>query len=451
MYAKRSLRTLLAAAVGSLGILLIDPSAAHAQQCVGAGQPNSPVPWAQQVLTPERLWPLTSGSKQRVAVVGTGVSSPLLDSTIAASVDLSPPSRTGNSGKPDCLGLGTAVAGVIGGKETSEHGFHGVAPKTQLLSAKVVGDSFPQSGQPHDSVAPKTQLLSAKVVGDSFPQSGQPHDSVAPDTLAAGINWSLDQGATIITVAAVSYQDSPSLRQATKRALDADVVVIAAAGRAEQNDPPGIAPYPASYDGVLSVGMIGEDGMVAADTHAPRVDLVAPGAEVTASYPGGGVGPATGTELAAGYVAGTVALLRDYRPQLSNEEVVQRLLATASPAPEGVGSRNYGHGLINPYQAAVANLVDGHPTTLAPADPGVPTAEELAREAAWQQADSLAYGLAAVGVSAAVVMTAVVVFGPRGRRRRWRSGIAEAPVDRPEDELPEPPADLFDDRPKTGV
>lgn len=425
VYAKRCLRTLLAAAVGSLGILLIDPSAAHAQQCVGAGQPNSPVPWAQQVLTPERLWPLTSGSKQRVAVVGTGVSSPLLDGTIAASVDLSPPSRTGASGKPDCLGLGTAVAGVIGAKETSEHGFHGVAPKTQLLSAKVVGDSFPQGTQPNDSVA--------------------------PDALAAGINWSLEQGATIITVAAVSYQDSPALRQATKRALDADVVVIAAAGRAEQNDPPGIAPYPASYEGVLSVGMIGEDGMVAADTHAPRVDLVAPGAEVTAAYPGGGVGPATGTELAAGYVAGTVALLRDYRPQLSNEEVVQRLLATASPAPEGVGSRNYGHGLINPYQAAVANLVDGHPTTLAPADPGVPTAEELAREAAWRQSDSLAYGLVAVGVSAAVVMTAVVVFGPRGRRRRWRSGIAEAPVDRPEDELPEPPADLFDDRPKTGV
>ncbi|WP_246025270.1 S8 family peptidase [Saccharopolyspora antimicrobica] len=423
MYAKRSLRTLLAAAVGSLGILLIDPSAAHAQQCVGAGQQSSPVPWAQRVLTPERLWPLTAGSKQRVAVVGSGVSSPLLE--VKAGVDLSPPSRSQPSGKPDCIGLGTAVAGVIGAAETGEHGFHGVAPKTQLLSAKVVGDSYPSSGQP-----------------------GQ---AVAPETLAAGINWSLDQGATVITVAAVSYQDSPALRQAVDRALAADAVVIAAAGTAGQNDPPGIAPYPASYDDVLSIGMIGEDGMTAAATHAPRIDLVAPGAEVTSAYPDGGVGPATGTELAAGYVAGTVALLRDYLPQLSNEDVKRRLLATASPAPEGVGSRNYGHGILNPYQAAVGNLAGGHPSALPPADPGVPSDEELAREAAWQQSTSIAYGLAGAGAAAAVAMTAVVVFGPRGRRRRWRAGIAEAPVERPEDDLPEPPAELFDDRPRTGA
>ncbi|MGP4016888.1 S8 family peptidase [Saccharopolyspora sp. 5N708] len=425
MYAKRSLRMLLAAAVGSLGILVINPPVAQAQQCVPAGAPTSPVPFAQQMLTPERLWPMTSGSGQRVAVVSTGISgNPLLGNRIAASVDLSPPSRSSlASGRPDCLGLGTAVAGIIAAAQSEQIGFHGMAPSTQLLSAKVVGDSYPNGAQPRESVA--------------------------PDTLAAGINWAVDQRATVITVAAVSYQDSGALRQAVQRALAGNIVVVAAAGHAERNDPPGIVPFPASYDGVVSVGMIGPDGMIAADTHAPRVDLVAPGADVTVSYPDSGVGPASGTELAAGYVAGTVALLRDYRPQLSNAEIVQRLLATATPAPEGVDSGRYGHGIVNPYQAAVANLVGGHPIALPPADPDLPTAEELAREAAWQRSNSLAYALAGAGIAAAAVMTVVVVFGPRGRRRRWRTGLAPVPADRPEDELPAPPVELFGDRPKS--
>jgi hypothetical protein len=387
-------------------------------QCLPSGDAVAPVPWPQPLLAPERAWPLSTGEGQRVAVVSTGVSEPSqLAGAVAASADLAPPPSFGEpSGEPDCLGVGTGVAGIIAAAGADGIGFHGVAPDARILAAKVVGDQFPTD-------------------------QAMPH-SIAPDTLASGIDWAADQDASVIALPTPAYQDSSALQDAVRRAQDAGAVVVASVGEPSAQEPPGIVPYPAAHDGVIGVGAIAAD-LSAGISRAGHVDLVAPGVDITTTYPAGGLGVTSGTSYAAAFVAGAVALVREYRPGLSPAEVAHRLFATATPAAEAAGSRRYGYGIVNPYLAMVDRVVEGNPAALPPVAPQVVSEEELARQAAQQRSDALASRLAIGGLAIAAVATTAVVFGAKGRRRRWRAGLAAVPPDRPEDDHPEPPTTLF--------
>jgi hypothetical protein len=396
------------------GSVVAAPAARAQQQCVQAGVNVTPVPWQLKMLSPRRAWPLSTGAGQRVAIVGSGVAdNPQLRGQLAGSVDL-----TGSGGSADCLGIGTGVAGIVAAHGSDTVGFHGVAPDARLLSVKVVGDRFPKTTS----------------------------KAVAPDTLAAALDWSVGHGATVIVVAIPTYRDSAVLRGAVQKAQDAGILVVAATGEVSRTEGASATPYPAAYEGVLGVSAVAWGGTVARDARASAVDLVAPGHGVLTTYPGHGLGPVNGSAFATGYVAGTAALVRSYRPELSASEVAHRLLATATPAPEGQGSDKYGSGLVNPYQAVVATVSAGEPALLPPMRRHTPSAAERAREEAEAHSDALASGLAAGGAGLAVVLTAALVLGARGRRRRWRSGLAPVPADRPEDDLPEPPVELFADR-----
>lgn len=396
------------------------PAAARAQDnCALPGEAITPVPWPQQLLAPERAWVHSTGTGQRVAVVSTGVAdTPYLTGAVAEQVDLAPEPQFGEpSGLPDCLGIGTGTAGLVAARRTDGVGFHGLAPDARILDAKVVGDQFGQ-GQ-------------------------QQSNSVEPADLADGIDWAVDQDATVIVVPTIADQDSDALRDAVERARDAGIVMVASVGEPGQEEDLTVVPYPAAYDGVIGVGAIAADG-TAGLSRASHVDLVAPGVEILTTYPGDGLGPASGTGYAAAYVAASVALVRAYRPGLSPDQVARRLFATATPASEGVGSARYGYGIVNPYQAILDRVVDGDPAALPPFVPEEPSDEELARQAARERSDTLASRLVLAGLGLAAALVAGVGFITRARRRRWRTGVARTPPERPEDDYPEPPRELFD-------
>jgi hypothetical protein len=416
----------LTATVATAALLAVaaPPAAARAQDnCAPPGEAITPVPWPQQLFAPAQAWVHSTGAGQRVAVVSTGVAdTPYLAGAVAEQVDLAPEPQFGEpSGLPDCLGIGTGAAGLIAAQRVDGVGFRGLAPDTRILDAKVVGDQFPQG-----------QQLSG---------------SIEPDLLASGINWAVEQGATVVVAPTITYQDSDALRSAVGDALDAGVVVVASVGEPgqEQDSPDDltVVPYPAAYDGVIGVGAIAADG-TAGLSRTGHVDLVAPGVEILTTYPGDGLGAATGTGYAAAYVAASVALVRAYRPGLSPEQVAHRLFATATPASEGVGSPRYGYGIVNPYQAILDRVVDGDPAALPPFAPDEPTGEELARQAARERSDALAGRLVIAGLALAAVLVAGVGFITRARRRRWRAGVAATPPERPEEDYPEPPRELFD-------
>src|SRR5207302_9660725 len=115
---------------------------------------------------------------------------------------------------------------------------------------------------------------------------------------------------------------------------------------------------PASCNGVVSVGAVGQNGAHSGYSNAnDYVDLVAPGGDsgagngkIISTTPGGAVAQAEGTSFASPYVAGTIALAKSVRPALTPDEADRILAGTTQGAPAS-HSPSMGRG---PIDAAAA-------------------------------------------------------------------------------------------------
>ncbi len=414
--AVRALPALLLASLPALLlVLLVLPARALAvptgQDCAEPGQDFRGVPWAQQLLAPDRVWPFTRGSGVTVAVLSSGVDAnhPQLAGHVAAGFDAVASIGTADS---DCLGLGTQVAGVIAARRVDDVGFAGLAPNVTILPVRVIADQHFGSAE------------------------------ADPTVLARGIAWAAASGAQVIDVAVAVYVDSTAVRAAVADALARGVTVVAAVGdRGDANDR-NPTPYPAAYPGVVGVGALDEQGnRWAGSAHGGYVDLVAPGAEMVTLQRGGGMAVnVSGTGIASGQVAATAALVRARRTDLKPGQIARRLAVTTIPTAVGP---DLGQGIVNPYAAVNDTLVDASPVPL----PAL-TRPHRERPPTWARArETAVVGTAA----AAIVVTAVLALAvalPRGRRRSWRSGLAAPPPHHPQQREPGPPVMLFDEQPQ---
>lgn len=378
-----------------------------APQCEDPGQPFQGTPWHQRTLAPERIWPFTQGGSQIVAVLDSGVDAghPQLEGRVLAGFDAV---RNGGAADTDCFGTGTQVAGVIAALRVEGTGFSGLAPGARILPVRVV---------PEDGL-------------------NQP---VSPQVLARGITAAVNRGADVIVVSVAINTDSAAVQAAVERARERNVPVVASVG--DQGDAPGGGPppYPASYDGVIGVGAIDQNGVRWSNSQVGGyVDLVAPGAQVVTLQREGGMTVVNGTGVAAGFVGATAALIRARRPDLDPSQVADALRDTAIGGMRGT---EYGSGVVNPYEAVHDEPGEASPASL----PAMarPSTEE---PAAWVRARNLAMTGAGVAVLAVLVVLCVAVALPRGRRRFWRPAVAAEPRDRPEEDEPAPPALLFDEQ-----
>jgi membrane-anchored mycosin MYCP len=349
------------------------------------------------------------GQGVTVAVVDSGVDySPQLAGRVSAT-DVT------TTGIQDCVGHGTAVAGIIAASDEQPDGnpFAGVAPAANILSVKV-SDS---------------EDLTNNLTGD-------------PATISEGIVEAVDRGAQVINVSIQSTADDPEMASAVAFAVSHNVVVVAAAGNDEQNpnDPNQIlrGPYwPASYPGVLSVGAVEPDGSLASfsDTRTP-VDVTAPGDGITSTWPGGYVDDIAGTSFAAPFVAGVAALVRARYHSMTAAEVVARIEATA----DGGTGPGTGYGLVNPLQAVTAALPFS--TSLIPSlSPGsgpVSVSRPVSLNPGTRDTAMAVTG-GSVGAAALVAVGSLVIS--RGRRRRWRAGAGKAAAGQTpaDDVVPEDP------------
>jgi type VII secretion-associated serine protease mycosin len=325
-----------------------------------------------------------------VAVVDSGVDGghPQLAGAVQPGIDLLDP---GSDGRIDCVGHGTAVASIIAARR-DRNAFRGVAPAAAVLPVRV-------SERIDDTAGGRTAPIAA---------------------VAGAIRQAVDRGARIINLSLTTDRDDPALRDSVRYAVAKDAVLVAAAGN--RHDAGNPRPYPAAYDGVLGVGAIRPDGArVPQSQSGDYVDLVAPGAEVTAAARGGGHARYTGTSFAAAYVAGAAALVRQYHPELSAPQVAQRLTATVDTAG-GASGGGYGAGIVNPYRAVTGRTDDRAPAQPRPIAGRTkdPAAQAAAVAATRTRRRALAVGASAAGVVALILLTAAVL--PRGTRRRWRPG-----------------------------
>jgi membrane-anchored mycosin MYCP len=271
-----------------------------------------------------RVWQLTRGAGQRVAVIDTGVSRhPRLPDVVAGGDYV----FTGD-GTQDCDAHGTLVAGIIAAAQDSTDSFSGVAPDVTLISIRQSSAKF----------APARDGSSSGV-GDV-------------NTMARAVRTAADLGASVINISTVacvpvaSTLDDRALGAALAYAVDVkNAVVVAAAGNTgggaqcppQRSDATWetvtVAVSPAWYDDyVLTVGSVNAEGAPSAFTLAgPWVDVAAVGETVTSL----GSAPLSGTSYAAPVVSGLAALIRARFPTLTARQVMQRIESTAHHPPAG--------------------------------------------------------------------------------------------------------------------
>ncbi len=332
----RTSSRVLAVAVCTIGALF--PSSALA----GTDQYRADQ-WGLDAVAAPEAWQQSTGAGVVVAVVDSGVE--ITHPDLAANLWTNPDETAngidddgngivddlhganlvdGSADVSDDLGHGTHVAGIIAARAGNGIGGMGLAPDAHIMAVKVYD---PAAG------------------------SGQ-------ETTAAGIRYAVDEGARIINVSMGSDSLGAPLADAVAYASAQGATVVAAAGNAgTDND---VEPmYPASVQdpAVLSVTASNEDGAIA-DTNfgARSVHLAAPGQFILSTVSGAEYELRGGSSMATPFVSGALALLAAARPDLSQTELREALLATANATPKVRGKVSAGALDVG---AAMHRLVEG--------------------------------------------------------------------------------------------
>lgn len=377
--------------------------------------------WHLQRLDTDALWALATGKDVKIAVIDTGTST--LGSAYLSSTDqrirtynLIPDPKDPQGGTPqyDC-DHGTAVTSIIaagrsdnGEPLASATNFAGVAPDASVLAYRTLINS------------------TAKEGGD------QEQEENLAYTIAA-IRHAIAQDVDIINLSQVTFEDPlrDAFGEAIADAIEAGIVVVAAAGNQGQGAP-GAAAYPASFPGVISVGMSNQQDSGDLMTHvSPRITVGAPGRNLVALRPSKHVSQitvdnqayvtdASGTSYAAPVVTGVVALMIEFNrnqgnPDLTPEEVAQRLIRTADLGGVRAPHPQLGNGIINPMRA-LTETMGASPTPM-------PLTSEAPPKLPADPDDSLPLA-AMVGLGVAIGSVVLVLLGivaavaiPAARRR----------------------------------
>jgi subtilisin family serine protease len=352
-------------AVSVAGAVALAAPAAAATNDTYYGKQYGP----QQVRAPQ-AWATSTGANQRIAIVDSGVDldHPDLSSKIAGGATFacadgqSSPCGNGDweSGRNDDEGNGephgTHVAGIAAAITNNSTGIAGVAPDAQILAVKALG-------------------------GDG---SGSFED------IAAGIRWSVDNGADVINLslgalpgvqAFVITGIIDDVQQAIAYARSKGVVVVAAAG----NESSPLCDTPGFDRGALCVTATDRNEAKAWYSNLgvnQQIDAVAaPGGQgllscsedIISTVPSSAEGFCTrrvgtpgydfyaGTSMATPHVAGVAALLT--AQGRTDDETVDVLKATARKpvtGTRGVFDPVYGFGIVD---AAAAVAAPGATTT----------------------------------------------------------------------------------------
>ncbi len=88
--------------------------------------------------------------------------------------------------------------------------------------------------------------------------------------------------------------------------------------------------------------------------YATKPEVVAPGSDIYSAQPGGGYQYLSGTSMAGPHVAGVVALMRGANPDLDVITIKEILMQTATDLGPAGEENDYGHGMVNAYEAVLA-------------------------------------------------------------------------------------------------
>ncbi|MGN6247158.1 MAG: S8 family serine peptidase [Ginsengibacter sp.] len=210
---------------------------------------------------------------------------------------------------------GTHCTGIIGAVRDNGIGMNGIANNVKVMMVRAVPD-------------------------------GDEHDK----DIANAIRYAVDNGAEVISMS-FGKAFSPQkgwVDDAVKYAQSKDVLLVHAAGNDAKDDDSGLN-YPSSVfrdssgvaNNFITVGASGDPtngGFTASFSNYGKksVDVFAPGVNIYSTLPHDKFGKMSGTSMAAPVVAGVAALILEYYPDLSAQQVRYVIDHSAVPETEKV-------------------------------------------------------------------------------------------------------------------
>ena len=174
--------------------------------------------------------------------------------------------------------------------------------------------------------------------------------------LVEGVNYAIDNGADILSMSIGVYGYSKTLDDLFEYADQQGVVVVAAAGNDDKDEPH----YPSSYKKIISVAATDQnDNRADFSNYGTDVDISAPGVKIYSTKRYQGYCTKSGTSMSAPHVAGAAGLLISKYPDIT-PEIVKTMLYNS--VDEIDTDESIGHGRLNIYNALqkkpVASILD---------------------------------------------------------------------------------------------
>ena len=320
------------------------------QAAAAAPDPLREKQWSLDMVRADAAHEITRGTGALVAVIDTGArfDHPDLAGRLVAGRDLVQDDGTPQDGN----GHGTHVAGIVAANDDNGVGVSSVAPQSKVLVIRVLGDDG--SGEAVDA----TRAVDLAVAAG-----------------ADVINLSLSES---VPLSALGFSDE-EFDAAIRRAVDAGVVVVAAAG----NNALPVCENPSVEGRLLCVGAVDKTGTRSFfSSFGDGLGLMGPGGsglpfegeDVLSTYTDPDYLEVAGTSQATPHVSGTAALLVSLG--MRGQAAVKRIVSTAKDAgPPGPDSE-YGAGIVD-ARAAVEGVAPTPGSPAARAAVRVPSPQRL--------------------------------------------------------------------------
>jgi serine protease len=302
---------------------------------------TNPNQWALSTLQLEEVWNKYGTHGRPEVVVG------VLDTGVRYThPNLSHAMKTANGSEPG------GTSGVpLDGWDFVDHDNDPLEPPTDLASfhgthvAGIVAAATNQTSTTIDGVAGGVRIMPLRVLGDNGGSDYDIAQAILYSAQLPSVSGSQrprpSRKADIINLSLGGANESPVLEDAIRRASEAGVVVVAAAGNEYTNQPS----YPAAYPETIGIGALG--------VRNEKADYSNSGVNVWLMAPGGSGGrsPAPdwifstwfdvdsrqdtyaymrGTSMASPHVAGIAALMKSVNPQLGAADIRRILVGNAS-------------------------------------------------------------------------------------------------------------------------
>ncbi len=254
----------------------------------------------------------------------------------------------GTTTPSDCDGHGTHTMGTMTGRSLAGDTV-GVAPDAEWIAAKTICSS------PHTSNSVAAFQWSINPDGDPNTTSDMPasinnswYDPNVSNECTSIYKTTMDavEAAGIGVVFSAGNSGPGTSTITSPKNINTDEVTIWSTAAIDGASYLGGSTNPAASFSSRGPSTCGGTGSLLI-----KPEGSAPGVNVRSSYPGGGYSLLSGTSMASPHVAGAVALLKSFAPNLTGKQIKMALYNTAKDLGAPGEDNVYGMGLIDVYAA----------------------------------------------------------------------------------------------------